>query len=162
MEPTHLQILRARRAVLSEKPKIYNWIQNGNAEDPCDDPFSVEAYGQFLPSPQVVQIASTTNDIEKKSKDIASNVRAVASSASKVTKRRGRRFVSNWTPEKDEVIRQSLIKYGWGAWTRIANSGKLPKEYTPKMISNRANSIGLTKETFAATAGQLKTSQTGS
>ncbi|KAI0566007.1 Homeobox-like protein [Gracilaria domingensis] len=62
--------------------------------------------------------------------------------------KRQKRFVSNWTPEMDKILRKSLSKFGWGCWARIAASGKLPKEYTAKMIANRAKSIGLNKNMF--------------
>ncbi|CAN8076508.1 unnamed protein product [Agarophyton chilense] len=62
--------------------------------------------------------------------------------------KRQKRFVSNWTPDMDKIVRKSLSKFGWGCWARIAASGKLPKEYTAKMIANRAKSIGLTKNMF--------------
>lgn len=145
---TQLEILRARRRVLHQTtPQVQtSWLHH--TEETSEDPFACESYGFFLPFPDVVEAGGAANSSQPKAKDVSVTSRADTNSASKVTKPR-RRFVSNWTPEMDLVIRKALTKYGWGAWTRIAQSGKLPKEYTPKMISNRANSIGLTKDMFA-------------
>lgn len=61
-----------------------------------------------------------------------------------------KRVVTKWTPEMDRVIRKSLAKFGWACWSLIAASGKLPLQYTRKMISSRARTIGLTREMFDA------------
>lgn len=58
------------------------------------------------------------------------------------------RLIAHWTEPMDRIIRKMLSKYGWGCWTRIASSGKLPPEYHRKMIANRAKALGLTPQMF--------------
>lgn len=62
--------------------------------------------------------------------------------------KRGKRFVPKWSDETDRVLRKALTKHGWGCWKRIAESGKLVPQITPKMISNRAKALGLTRSMF--------------
>lgn len=62
--------------------------------------------------------------------------------------KRGKRFVPKWSDETDRVLRKALIKHGWGCWKRIAESGKLAPQTTPKMIANRAKALGLTRSMF--------------
>lgn len=62
--------------------------------------------------------------------------------------KRGKRFIPKWSDETDRVLRKALIKHGWGCWKRIAESGKLAPQTTPKMIANRAKALGLTRSMF--------------
>jgi hypothetical protein len=53
------------------------------------------------------------------------------------------RATANWNEDQDRVLRKCLRKWGWGCWKRISLSGRLPKHYTPRMISNHANILQL-------------------
>jgi hypothetical protein len=48
-----------------------------------------------------------------------------------------------WDDAQDRILRRCLRKWGWGCWKRIERSGRLPTEYTAKMIANRARALNL-------------------
>jgi hypothetical protein len=48
-----------------------------------------------------------------------------------------------WDDAQDKILRRFLRKWGWGCWKRIERSGRLPSEYTAKMIANRARALSL-------------------
>lgn len=156
-----LAVLRARREVLQKPlpPRIVeeqvSWVS--------DDPFSYESRG-FYAMPGLVRPedgASTSDDKlsvqlvrSGKKKKRPSQLMSpggkeksgrVEKPERKTTKAR---FVPNWTPEMDKVLRKSLRKWGWGSWTRIERSGKLPKEYTRKIIARRVKILGFSREQF--------------
>lgn len=79
---------------------------------------------------------------------VITSERTTGDSGQKRPVKKTKRFVTKWTAEMDKVLRRALAKHGWGCWTLIAQSGKLPPEYSRKMISNRAKSIGLTREMY--------------
>lgn len=150
---THLQVLHARRKILASTPSTTPAAPSAPTA-PQPDPFSFESHGFFLPSVLPSDSASPNSTNRNPLSPHPHTARTFQSSAarrnnaSKATKKRQRRFVTNWTPEMDKVVRKALAKYGWGSWTRIASSGKLPKEYNAKLIANRARAIGLTKQMF--------------
>eukprot|EP00177_Eucheuma_denticulatum_P001916 GFKZ01003425.1.p1 GENE.GFKZ01003425.1~~GFKZ01003425.1.p1 ORF type:complete len:167 (-),score=22.93 GFKZ01003425.1:701-1201(-) len=151
---THLQVLHARRNVLASTPSTSQAPPPPALPAPQPDPFSFESHGFFLTS---LLPSDSSSPTPANQNPLTSNTRtartfqssaARRNNATKPTKKRQRRFVTNWTPEMDKIVRKSLAKYGWGSWTRIASSGKLPKEYSAKLIANRARAIGLTKQMF--------------
>lgn len=151
---TQLNILRARRHVLRvEVARESRPPPHDAAAAAVHDPFACESYGFFLPRSAVDADQNAERVLAAPDSQSApdENHPAVAQGrVEKPAKRTAKRTVANWTPEMDKVVKKGLEKHGWGAWSRIAASGKLPKEYTPKMISNRATSIGLTKDKFDA------------
>lgn len=156
--PQSLQALLARRRALAAPlPSVINPPPKLHRVTPRDDPFAVESHGLYTTLPRrvaanaypKVPISTEKSPSSNLSKAASSSVKSIVpAKISKPPSSRQRRFVTNWTPDMDKVIRKALAKTGWGSWTRIVASGKLPKEYTAKMISNRAKSIGLTKQMF--------------
>jgi len=162
MEST-LQALLARRRVLSTALPQRSTARSSTtcASEPfdnADDPFALESNGFFTALHSAPSRAEDDNTV-----DTDAHQRPATSAVNKLnpnpvvvkdgrvlkgTGRKGRRFVANWTPEMDKALRKLLRKFGWGSWSRIAAAGKFPKEYTAKMISNRAKSIGLTRDMF--------------
>lgn len=152
---THLQVLQARRNVLSVPPPTILDVQprllSTQNSTPQPDSFSFESHGFYIPSNSPSDNPLHQHQHSEKpahSGTAASHPSTTGSKILKGYKKRAKRFVTNWTPEMDKVVRKCLAKYGWGSWTRIASSGKLPKEYNAKLIANRARAIGLTKEMF--------------
>lgn len=155
---THLQVLRARRTVLSKPPPTISDAQRlllaKRGSTPQSDSFSFESHGFYVPLNSAFDYTQNRSRRHENSEEpagngiAASHPSAIGSKIAKNSRKRAKRFVTNWTPEMDKVVRKGLTKYGWGSWTRIALSGKLPKEYNAKLIANRARAIGLTKEMF--------------
>lgn len=153
---SQLEVLQARRRVLSMPgPSVTTTAERQEREQNADDPFAFESRGFFLPSKSATGASKDSDDdrdareaLQSKRRKIAQQQKAKSGKVTKGTGKRARRFVTNWTPEMDKVVRKALSKHGWGCWSRIAQSGKLPKEYNAKLIANRAKSIGLTKEMF--------------
>lgn len=155
---SQLEVLQARCKVLSMPgPSIRAAVDEKEREPNADDPFAFESHGFFLLARAASGASDESEDGGDKREVLQSERRnprhsqqrnANSGKVTKGTGKRARRFVTNWTPEMDKVVRKALAKYGWGCWSRIAQSGKLPKEYNAKLIANRAKSIGLTKEMF--------------
>lgn len=155
---SQLEVLQARCKVLSMPgPAIRETVEEKHRESNADDPFAFESRGFFLLERTASGAPEGSEDSGDKRETLQSERRNLKHSqqrnanSGKLTKgtgKRARRFVTNWTPEMDKVVRKALAKHGWGCWSRIAQSRKLPKEYNAKLIANRAKSIGLTKEMF--------------
>lgn len=76
--------------------------------------------------------------------------------------KRGKRFQAKWTADTDRVLMGALTEHGWGCWKRIAESGKLAPQITPKMIANRAKALGLTPLMFSTRPPIVSTTPTTS
>lgn len=158
-----MDILLARKKTLAQP--LPSKIPPLKPQDtkPQHDPFQFESYGQlvhpYIPitskeenlkekmikQPAITETKPTNNSVNNhdKKKNSVSNGKV-----QKDAPKRPRRFVTNWTEAMDKIIKKSLVKFGWGCWSKIAASGKLPKEYNSKIIANRAKSMGLTKDMF--------------
>lgn len=148
--PAIVQILRARRQALS-KP-LPTQVETPKKHQPQPDPFAHESHSFFispLPLPTPPSPPSSPGSADAPA-DVPAGPTDRPSSPVRppATVPRGRRAVANWTPEMDRAVRRALAKHGWGCWSKIASSGKLPEQYTRKMISNRAKALGLTREMF--------------
>lgn len=152
-----LKVLEARRRVLSHPiPSVAEPV-SGQTQQVVHDPFAFESHGFFVSARDGSGLNKDSDDerdareaLRTERRKIVQQQKARSSKLSKANAKpkRARRFVTNWTPEMDKVVRKALSKHGWGCWSKIAQSGKLPKEYNSKLIANRARSIGLTKEMF--------------
>ncbi len=146
----HLDILRARRSVLSKalpprtSPPSTPWCQ--------DDPFAFESRGFYLPTDghgkSLPMATSKSNKKKRKGKLNASLVDngGIRKSEKNETRKRSSPI---WTAYMDRFVRKSLRKWGWGSWTRMERTNKLPPEYTAKVIARRVKALGYTRENFS-------------
>lgn len=155
---SNLRILQARRAALANPlPSVSPARQPSNHLESSASPgdashlenhafylHNLTSHSHHPDTPHVTKKHTTTLPDSRPTKP---NKSAATARVGKTTSKR-QRFIANWTPQMDKVIRKALAKHGWGCWTKIALSGKLPQEYTPKMISNRARAIGLSRQSF--------------
>ncbi|PXF47810.1 hypothetical protein BWQ96_02492 [Gracilariopsis chorda] len=148
-----LAVLAARSQALRAPLPFSEPVSEHAPPPPALDPFSVESLSFFVHAPSATAPSSQGSSSLKRP---APNPSPSNDKSAKTAKRQ-KRFVSNWTPDMDKIVRKSLAKFGWGCWARIAASGKLPKEYTAKMIANRAKSIGLNKHMFGPAIAQTRT-----
>ena len=165
-----LAVLRARKVVLkkplpAEEEPPSAWVSN--------DPFSFESRGFYAPalsgredSPSRnaessgLQLSKIIKKKKKVGKASGSAVQLRKDKGGRVEKPTRTRFVPNWTPEMDKILRKSMRKWGWGSWTRIERSGKLPKEYTSKIIARRVKALGFSREQFEQNAAAQKHART--
>ena len=158
-----MDVLLARKKTLAQQ--LPSKIPSPKPQNtrPQHDPFQFETYGQlvhpYMPTiskqenlkdtmikqPTMTETKPTNSSVtnHEKKKNTVSNGKI-----QKEAPKRPRRFVTNWTEAMDKTIKKFLVKFGWGCWSKIATSGKLPKEYNSKIIANRAKSMGLTKDMF--------------
>lgn len=135
-----LAVLNARRAVLKKTvpSREENW--RDDFTDDQEDPFAFESRGFYAPF---------VSDVPR-SKSVRKRVKPpiLPRAIIKKPEKTKTRFLPNWTPQLDKMLRKCLRKFGWGSWTRMEQSGKFPKNYSRKILSRRALTLGYTKEMF--------------
>lgn len=164
-QQNQLDIVKARSVAMRAPINFSPHLQN-ETYGPSLDPFWSETTSFFLPTTTPTALSSAKpihQTLLPKTHSSVLNSAAPSSPSSnpKIHKpnKRQKRFVTNWTPQMDKIVRKSLAKFGWGCWSRIASCGKLPKQYTAKMIANRAKSIGLTKDMFGPSVASTRTTK---
>ncbi len=137
-----LAVLNARRAALRKPapPRVEEKSEERTEDQ--EDPFAFESRGFYAPY---------VNDVPRP-KNVRKRVKPpiLPRAIIKKPEKTKTRFLPNWTPQLDKMLRKCLRKFGWGSWTRMEQSGKFPKNYSRKILSRRAISLGYTKEMFAA------------
>lgn len=156
---TWSSILEARQRLVSALPKIEELPRTQDLP-PSDDPYDFERSG-FYNGPIFIAGGSESHKSDLRSSKRLRKLKKRSSSASRDgardattgdrSKKRLRvveqpadaplRRKANWNDDQDRVLRRCIRKWGWGCWKRIERSGKLPAEYTAKMISNRARTL---------------------
>jgi hypothetical protein len=151
-----LAVLQSRRELLSRLPKPGEHVNPSTGA--VEDPFEFEIRGAYIgPRSKAMRSQERLDEIASAQLEPGGSLnRRNRVDVGRVMKRRtelGIRQVltptraskrkAYWDDEQDRTLRRCIRKWGWGCWKRIERSGRLPSEYTAKMIANHAKVLNL-------------------
>jgi hypothetical protein len=163
---SRLAVLHSRRELLSRLPKPGEYIYPSTGA--VEDPFEFEIRGAYIGLPSKPMSSQERPDeiTTAESEPRGPLNRRNRVDVGRITKRRtefdtrqvltptrASKRKAYWDDEQDRTLWRCIRKWGWGCWKRIERSGRLPSEYTAKMIANRAKVLNL-QEAYPGATGE--------